>query len=310
MSGKTFLDTNIAVYLYSGDEPEKRGVALSFIEQNNSVVSTQVLSELANTLSRKFSLTFDVVAQAVGEVRDACTVVPVMPDTIEQALALVQKYRYSYYDSLILTAALAAGCETLATEDMQHGQVIEGVLTIRNPFKNDCDADPISFNSPSTMVSQTNTLDASSILMLRKIVGTPFGISAGVKAIKFRADNHQYRNSIDALVNKRFIENRNEKYFITLKALPEIVEDSPVIRDLISWCEVLFSALRQAYLNDPGGSIKIQELEGVASLTTQQIATCIPLFWESSILGSWTTDIYASDAYVSPAERILDYESF
>lgn len=87
MSGKTFLDTNIVVYLYSGDEPEKRGVALEFIEQSNSIVSTQVLSEIANTLSRKFGLTFDVVAQAVAEVCDACTVVPVMPDTIAQALA-------------------------------------------------------------------------------------------------------------------------------------------------------------------------------------------------------------------------------
>lgn len=134
MSGKTFLDTNIVVYLYSGDEPEKRAAALALIEQNNSVVSTQVLSELANTLSRKFGLSYDVVAQAVAEVRDACTVVPVMPDTIAQALALAQKYRYSYYDSLILAAALSAGCETLATEDMKHGQSIDGALTIRNPF--------------------------------------------------------------------------------------------------------------------------------------------------------------------------------
>lgn len=135
MSDKIFLDTNIVVYLYSGDEPEKQAVALALIEQSNPVVSTQVLSELANTLSRKFGLSYDVVAQAVAEVRDACTVVPVMPDTIAQALDLAQKHRYSYYDSLILAAALSAGCETLATEDMQHGQVIEGVLEIRNPFK-------------------------------------------------------------------------------------------------------------------------------------------------------------------------------
>ncbi|OGS93934.1 MAG: hypothetical protein A3H31_10710 [Gallionellales bacterium RIFCSPLOWO2_02_FULL_57_47] len=73
MSGKAFLDTNIVVYLYSGDEPEKRAVALALIEQSNPVVSTQVLSELANTLSRKFGLSYDVVAQAVAEVRDACS---------------------------------------------------------------------------------------------------------------------------------------------------------------------------------------------------------------------------------------------
>jgi predicted nucleic acid-binding protein len=134
MSGRTFLDTNIVVYLYSGDEPEKRAAAFAFFEQNGSVVSTQVLSELANTLSRKFSLSYEVVAQAIAEVRDACAVVPVMPDTISQALVLAQKCKYSYYDSLILAAALSAGCETLATEDMQHGQTIEGALTIRNPF--------------------------------------------------------------------------------------------------------------------------------------------------------------------------------
>ncbi len=61
-------------------------------------------------------------------------IVPIMPDTILQALALAQKYRYAYYDSLILAAALSSGCEMLATEDMQHGQVIEETLKIRCPF--------------------------------------------------------------------------------------------------------------------------------------------------------------------------------
>ena len=88
MSGKTFLDTNVVVYLYSSDEPEKQAAALAFIEQGNPVVSTQVLNELANTLSRKFALPDDVVARAVTEVRDSCTVIPVMQDTIAQALAL------------------------------------------------------------------------------------------------------------------------------------------------------------------------------------------------------------------------------
>lgn len=133
MSGKIFLDTNIVVYLYSGDEPAKQAAALALIEQN-PFISTQVLSELANTMSRKFALPYDVVAQAVAEVRDACAVTAVTPDTIVQALNLAKKYQYSYYDSLILAAALSAGCETLATEDMQHGQVIEGALTIHNPF--------------------------------------------------------------------------------------------------------------------------------------------------------------------------------
>lgn len=135
MSAKVFLDTNVLVYLYSRDEPEKQAAALSLIENNESFVSTQVLSELANTLSRKFALPFDVVAQAVAEVREGCTVLPVMPETISQALALAKKYQCSYYDSLILASALSVGCSTLFTEDMQHGQAIENSLTINNPFR-------------------------------------------------------------------------------------------------------------------------------------------------------------------------------
>jgi predicted nucleic acid-binding protein len=113
MSGKTFLDTNVVVYLYSGDEPEKQTAALALIERNNPVVSTQVLSKLANTLSRKIGLPYGVVAQAAVEVRDACTVVPVMPDTIAQALALAQKYRHSYYDSLYWRLPCRLGARNL-----------------------------------------------------------------------------------------------------------------------------------------------------------------------------------------------------
>lgn len=98
------------------------------------ITSTQVLSELANTLSRKFRLPYDVVAQAVMEVQDSCTFFPVMPETIFQTLSLANKYQYSYYDSLILAVALSTGCTMLFTEDMQHGQVIENSLTIHNPF--------------------------------------------------------------------------------------------------------------------------------------------------------------------------------
>ena len=135
MRTKVFLDTNVVVFLYSGDEPEKQTAALSLIENNEAIVSTQVLSELANTLSRKFSLPYEVVAQAVAEVQEGSTVSLVMPETIAQALTLAKKYQYSYYDSQILASALLAGCSTLFTEDIQHGQLIENSMTICNPFR-------------------------------------------------------------------------------------------------------------------------------------------------------------------------------
>lgn len=157
---------------------------------------------------------------------------------------------------------------------------------------------------------QITTLDEPSVTLLRKIIESPFGLIAGVKAINFRADNYQHRKLIDILVQTRFIVERNEKYFITLIALPEVGFDAPQIADLILWCESLFKFLRQAYLDNPGETLKVSAIEEKSKLTNQQIATCISFMAESSILGGWTTDLYSSDATVKPAERILDYESF
>jgi predicted nucleic acid-binding protein len=134
MPDKPFLDTNMVVYLYSDDEPEKRNMACALFDNFAPVISTQVLNELANTLRKKFGLECETITEVIAEVRVACFVFTVTAETICQALDLAGKYRYSYYDSLILSAALAAGCTTLITEDMQDGQIIDGKLAIRNPF--------------------------------------------------------------------------------------------------------------------------------------------------------------------------------
>lgn len=155
-----------------------------------------------------------------------------------------------------------------------------------------------------------STLDEVSVSLLRKIVEASFGIRLGVVAIKFRADNHLHRGLIDSLVNSRFIEERNEKYFVTLAALHEIGCETKQVVDLLSWCELLFKYMRQAYLDNPGGEINVNKLVEITTLTHQQVAACVPFMSEASILGSWTTDLYATNAIVKPAERILDYESF
>ncbi|MGZ8218809.1 PIN domain-containing protein [Methylomagnum sp.] len=135
MPDKVFVDTNVAVYLYSNDEPGKRDIARRLFKQSTPTISTQVLSELSNTLRKKFKLDYESIAEAVTEVRGASSLFTVTLETILQALQLARKYRYSYYDCLILSAALSSGCATLFSEDMQDGQVIENTLTIVNPFK-------------------------------------------------------------------------------------------------------------------------------------------------------------------------------
>ncbi|MDD5296617.1 MAG: PIN domain-containing protein [Rhodocyclaceae bacterium] len=135
MRGRLFLDTNVVLYLYSEDEPDKKIVAETLVRgAERAWISTQVLSEMANVLRRKYKLEYPDIAGAVTELRAACDIHVVTAETVALALRLGERYRHSYFDSLILAAALECGCDTLVSEDMQHGQVIESRLTIRNPF--------------------------------------------------------------------------------------------------------------------------------------------------------------------------------
>ncbi|MBI3373426.1 MAG: PIN domain-containing protein [Betaproteobacteria bacterium] len=129
-----FIDTNVLVYLYSGDESTKKKAAMSALGNGTACVTTQVLGELAHILTKKFLLPTANVQAVVREVRDACEVHPVTPELIVAALRLREQYRYSFYDSLIIAGARMTGSVILYSEDMQHGQVIDGALTIQSPF--------------------------------------------------------------------------------------------------------------------------------------------------------------------------------
>lgn len=135
MPGKEFIDTNVVLYLYSEDEPDKKSAAEAIVHgAQRPSISTQVLSELANVLRRKFKLEYADIVTVVAEVRAACDVHVVTAETVAFALRLGERYRHSYFDSLILAAALESGCDTLVSEDMQNGMLVESRLTIRNPF--------------------------------------------------------------------------------------------------------------------------------------------------------------------------------
>lgn len=135
MPAERFLDTNVLLYLYSEDEPERRARARELVMGGTGIwVSTQVLSEMANVLHRKFGVAYPNIVLALNEIRVVCAVHQVTPETIALALSLAERYRYAYYDSLILAAALECGCQELASEDMQNGFVVDSRLTIRNPF--------------------------------------------------------------------------------------------------------------------------------------------------------------------------------
>ena len=126
-----FFDTNILIYTITADA--RGGVARSRLG-DGGVVSTQVLNEFVRVARKKLRLDWLVVESALIEVRAALDDVrPVALSTHEFALSLARRDGFDIYDALILAAAIEAGCETLYSEDFQHGRRF-GALTVVNPF--------------------------------------------------------------------------------------------------------------------------------------------------------------------------------
>lgn len=134
MKGKFFVDTNVLLYCYSVTEPEKKQKAIKVSKSENAFISTQVLSELCNILYKKFKLSWEDIESANLELIENFLVHINLPDTVIQACGLSDKYHFSFYDSLIIAAAIESGCSILYSEDLNHNQKIENKLLILNPF--------------------------------------------------------------------------------------------------------------------------------------------------------------------------------
>lgn len=137
MNDKNFIDTNIIVYAYSQDEPNKQLITRNLLRNTHSVVSTQVLGEFSNVLRKKFSCEYHKISITIAQIVSVCQVVTITPDNIIKALELADRYGYHFYDSLILATALSENCIRVYSEDLQHNQLIESTLTIKNPFIKD-----------------------------------------------------------------------------------------------------------------------------------------------------------------------------
>lgn len=135
---RSFFDTNVLVYLFDGGEPEKKARAQEIYGREaragGAVLSTQVLQEFYVNVTRKLS---PPLPSGVAEerVRDFCrlSLVRVEASMILSAVVRSREHMLSFWDALIIEAALKGGADRLLTEDLQHGQVIEG-LRIENPF--------------------------------------------------------------------------------------------------------------------------------------------------------------------------------
>lgn len=131
---KAFFDTNVLLYLLSADAT-KADRAEDLVALGGTI-SVQVLNEFASVASRKLRMTHAEIREALAPIRALCVVTPLTLESHDRALQIAERYGFSIYDALILAAALEAGCDTLYSEDLQDGQIIDGVLVINDPFKN------------------------------------------------------------------------------------------------------------------------------------------------------------------------------
>jgi predicted nucleic acid-binding protein len=133
MTTEAFFDTNVLLYLLEVDDIKvARALELT---RAGGVISVQVLDEIASVTARKHRMSWPEVHLFLQGVRGSLAIIPTNLATHELGLVLAERYRYGVYDAMLLAAALQAGCTTFHSEDLHNGQVIEGALTIRNPFR-------------------------------------------------------------------------------------------------------------------------------------------------------------------------------
>jgi predicted nucleic acid-binding protein len=131
-SPRPFVDTNVLLYLLSGEEA-KADKAEALLA-GRITISVQVLNEFANVARRRLGLEWRELVEVLRDIRSFSQVLPITEETHDRGLALAERYRLSLYDSMIVASALVAGCSVLYSEDMHNGLRIERSLTIRNPF--------------------------------------------------------------------------------------------------------------------------------------------------------------------------------
>ena len=129
---KIFFDTNTLLYLLSSDNKKADWVSQNL--QQHNVISVQVLNEFTSASLRKIKISNTELDEFLDLFTSTFQVRSLDMDTFETGLMVSRRYGYQHYDSMIIAAALQAGCERLYSEDMQHRQVIDKRLQIVNPF--------------------------------------------------------------------------------------------------------------------------------------------------------------------------------
>ena len=128
-----FVDSNVVVYGFTRDV---RAIPARALLQRKPLISVQSLNEFASVARRKLGMSWSDIGESIAIVRTVCpTVLDLTVATHEEAMRIAERYGFAIFDALIVASALRAKSETLWSEDMHHGMVIDGRLRIANPFR-------------------------------------------------------------------------------------------------------------------------------------------------------------------------------
>jgi predicted nucleic acid-binding protein len=131
-AGDTFFDTSVLFYLLSNDV--RKADRVEALLAHRGIISVQVLNEFTVVALRKVGLPLLEIREILDTVRAVCTVEPLTATTHDRGMEICERYKFSFYDSVIVAAALIVGAKVLYSEDLQHSQVIDRQLRIVNPF--------------------------------------------------------------------------------------------------------------------------------------------------------------------------------
>lgn len=130
---RAFFDSNTLLYMSRENVTKAQQVAA--LVNFGGVISVQVLNEIANVARKKLRLEWDEIHDLISTTREWFEVIPLTEEIHDAGLFYARRHMLSVYDAMIVAAALEAGCDTLYSEDMHDGLVVEGRLTIHNPFR-------------------------------------------------------------------------------------------------------------------------------------------------------------------------------
>ncbi len=133
MIDRVFFDSNVLLYMLSEDRAKANHAEI--LLAGGGTISVQVLNELTLAGRRKFGLDWVGIDQFLMLVRAQCVIRPMTEDTYDLGRKLAERYQLPVYDAMIVAAALLADADTLYSEDMHDGLLVEDRLRIRNPFR-------------------------------------------------------------------------------------------------------------------------------------------------------------------------------